>query len=114
MQRAEFPWTRRHGRAGRRSTPSVPKRNSRLKINSVRLVRTRPKRPLPRTSRRRARGPPSGVEVANPMSIYPEYKPTRSLFMPDPGKLEGFTVEISTDKGVKGYGSGGIAGGERW
>jgi len=26
----------------------------------------------------------SGVEVANPMSIYPEYKPTRSLFMPTP------------------------------
>ena len=28
-----------------------------------------------------------GVEVANPMSIYPEYKATRSLFQPDPGKL---------------------------
>ncbi len=51
------------------------------------------------------------VEVANPMSIYPEYKATRSLFLPDPGKVPGFTVEIATDKGVKGYGSGGAAGG---
>jgi L-rhamnonate dehydratase len=32
--------------------------------------------------------------------------------LPDPGKLEGFTVEVSTDKGVKGYGNGGIAGGQ--
>jgi L-rhamnonate dehydratase len=46
------------------------------------------------------------------MSIYPEYKATRSLFQPDPGKLAGFTVEITTDKGVKGYGTGGIGGGQ--
>ncbi len=45
------------------------------------------------------------------MSIYPAYKATRSLWNPDPGKLEGFTVEISTDKGVTGYGSGGAGGG---
>ena len=32
--------------------------------------------------------------------------------MPDPGKLAGFTVEISTDKGLKGYGTGGAGGGE--
>jgi len=35
------------------------------------------------------------------MSLYPEYKAQRSLFMPT-GKLGGFTVEISTDKGLKG------------
>jgi L-rhamnonate dehydratase len=52
-----------------------------------------------------------GVEVANPMSIYPKYKAQRELFFPDPGKLGGFRVEISTDKGVKGYGTGGPAGG---
>src|SRR5438034_10910734 len=34
------------------------------------------------------------------------------MFMPEPGKLGTFTVEISADKGVKGYGSGGIAGGQ--
>ena len=45
------------------------------------------------------------------MSIYAEYKAKRSLFQPDPGQLEGFTVEIGTDKGLKGYGSGGTAGG---
>ena len=49
--------------------------------------------------------------IANPMSIYPAYKATRSLWNPDPGKLPGFTVEISTDKGVKGYGTGGAGGG---
>ena len=85
---------------------------SKLKINGVRLVRTRPKRPVPAYQPAPGSWSTGGVEVANPMSIYPEYKAQRSLFQPDPGKLEGFTVEISTDKGVKGYGSGGIAGGE--
>jgi len=81
-----------------------------LRITGVRLVRAQPKRPLP------AYQPQAGAwsteaEIANPMSIYPKYKARRSLFYPDPGKLGGFTVEISTDKGVKGYGSGGTGGG---
>src|ERR1035437_3074487 len=92
--------------------PPFQGEKSKLKIDSVRLVRTRPKRPVPSSQPAPGSWSTSRVEVANPMSIYPEYKPQRSLFMPDPGKLEGFTVEISTDKGVKGYGSGGIAGGE--
>jgi L-rhamnonate dehydratase len=50
------------------------------------------------------------VEVANPMSIYPKYKATRSLFNPDPGKMEDFGIEISTDKGITGFGLGGRAG----
>ena len=37
------------------------------------------------------------MEVANPMSIYPKYKATRSLFNPDPGKLDDFTVEVATE-----------------
>ena len=45
------------------------------------------------------------------MSIYPEYKATRSLFQPDPGKVPSATVEIATDKGIKGYGSGGPGAG---
>ncbi|MBK5292049.1 MAG: L-rhamnonate dehydratase [Acidobacteriia bacterium] len=45
------------------------------------------------------------------MSIYPEYKATRSLFQPDPGKVPSVTVEISTDKGIKGYGGGGPGAG---
>jgi L-rhamnonate dehydratase len=85
---------------------------SKLKITGVRLVRTRPKRPVPSYTPAPGSWSTGGVEVANPMSIYPEYKAQRSLFMPDGGKLGDFTVEISTDKGVKGYGSGGIAGGE--
>lgn len=85
---------------------------SRLKIDGVRLVQTRPKRPVPAYQPAPGSWSTGGVEVANPMSGYAEYKARRSLFMPDPGKLEGFTVEISTDKGVKGYGSGGTAGGQ--
>lgn len=85
---------------------------SRLKIDGVRLVQTRPKRPVPSYQPAPGSWSTGGVEVANPMSGYAEYKARRSLFMPDPGKLEGFTVEISTDKGVKGYGSGGTAGGQ--
>src|SRR5260370_39865792 len=84
---------------------------SKLKITGVRLVHTRPKRPVPAYEPAAGSWSTGGVEVANPMSVYPEYKAQRSLFMPDPGKLEAFTVEISTDKGVKGYGSGGIARG---
>ena len=85
---------------------------SKLKITGVRLVDTRPRRPVPSYTPAAGSWSTNGVEVANPMSIYPEYKAQRSLFSPDPGKLGGFTVEISTDKGVKGYGSGGPAGGE--
>jgi len=84
---------------------------SRMKIASVRLVRATPKRPLPSYTPAAGSWSVGGVEVANPMSVYPEYKARRSLFMPDPGHLEGFTVEIATDKGVKGYGQGGIGGG---
>src|SRR6266571_2038861 len=85
---------------------------SKLKVTGVRLVKTTPRRPPPEYKPAAGSWSTGGVEVANPMSIYPEYKPMRSLFQPDPGKLGGFTVEISTDKGVKGYGDGGIGGGQ--
>ena len=94
--------------------PALPfqAEKSKLKITGVRLVSTRPKRPIPTFTPAPGSWSTSGVEVANPMSIYPQYKATRSLFQPDPGKLGGFTVEITTDKGVKGYGTGGIDGGQ--
>jgi L-rhamnonate dehydratase len=94
--------------------PALPfqSEKSGLKITGVRLVKTKPKRPVPSYQPAPGSWSTGGVEVANPMSIYPEYKAQRSLFQPDPGKLPGFTVEISTDKGVKGYGSGGTGGGE--
>ena len=93
--------------------PALPfqSEKSKLKITGVRLVHTRPKRPVPSYIPAPGSWSTGGVEVASPMSIYPEYKAQRSLFQPDPGKLGGFTVEISTDKGVKGYGSGGPGGG---
>ena len=95
------------------TVPALPfaGEKSNMKITSVRLVHTKPKRPLPAYEPSATAWSTNGVEVANPMSIYPEYKATRSLFLPDPGKLPGFTVEIATDKGVKGYGSGGPGGG---
>jgi L-rhamnonate dehydratase len=85
---------------------------SNLKITGVRLVKTTPRRPVPSYTPAPGSWSTGGVEVANPMSIYPKYKAKRELFMPDPGKLGGFTVEITTDRGVKGYGTGGTAGGE--
>ncbi len=93
--------------------PALPfqEEKSRLKITGVRLVRTRPKRPLPAYQPAPGSWSTQGVEVASPMSVYPKYKARRSLYFPDPGQLEGFTVEISTDKGVKGYGIGGVGGG---
>jgi len=84
---------------------------SKLKITSVRLVRTRPRRPLPAYKPAAGSWSTGGVEVANPMSVYPEYKPMRSLFQPDPGQLSAFWVEIATDRGITGYGQGGIGGG---
>ncbi|MBI1896438.1 MAG: L-rhamnonate dehydratase [Acidobacteria bacterium] len=84
---------------------------SKLKITGVRLVRTRPRRPPPAYKPAAGSWSTGGVEVANPMSIYPEYKPRRSLFQPDTPEMGGFTVEISTDRGIKGYGRGGTGGG---
>lgn len=96
--------------AGRLPALPFQTEKSKLKITGVRLVKTRPRRPLPAYQPAPGAWSTGGVEVANPMSIYPEYKARRSLFMAQ--GLGGFTVEISTDKGVKGYGTGGTGGGE--
>ena len=82
-----------------------------LKITGVRLVQTRQRRQAPAYKPAEGSWSTQAVEVANPVSIYPEYKAMRSLFMPDPGKIPSFTVEITTDKGIKGYGNGGPGGG---
>lgn len=82
-----------------------------LKITGVRLVKIRPRNPLPRYE-------PAGDsywvtrDAVRPISVYPEFDGRRgpgSKWMPDPGGPIGetSTVEITTDKGLKGYGAGG-------
>ncbi|HLJ18054.1 MAG TPA: enolase C-terminal domain-like protein [Bryobacteraceae bacterium] len=83
---------------------------SKLKITGVRIVKTRPRHPPPEYTPAPGSWSTGGVEVASPMSIYPEYKAHRSLFMSGAPEMGGFTVEISTDKGLKGYGHGGPGG----
>ena len=93
------------------TTPSPPfsEERSKLKITGVRMVRPRPRRPLPTYEPAPGSWSTGNVEVANPMSIYPEYKARRSLFMaPDLGPS---AVEITTDKGVQGIGYGGPGAG---
>src|SRR2546428_757268 len=80
-----------------------------LRITGVRAVAPRPKRPLPSYTPSPGSWSVKEVEVANPMSIYPKYKPRRSLFMAD--DLGPEAVEITTDKGIKGLGFGGPGAG---
>jgi L-rhamnonate dehydratase len=93
------------------SLPSLPfqEQQSNLKITSVKMVRPRPKKPLPKYEPAPGSWSTRGVEVANPMSIYPKYRATRSLFMAD--DLGPTAVEITTDKGIKGIGFGGEGAG---
>ena len=93
--------------------PAAPPAEDTLEITGVRIVRTRSKRPVPAYEPAPGSWSTNNVEVANPVSIYPKYKPNRSLFRPDSEHplVGDFTVEITTDKGIKGYGNGGPAGG---
>lgn len=88
---------------------SFAQERSKLKITGIRIVQTRPRWPLPPYKPTADAWSTQGVEVANPMSIYPEFKATRSLFAAT--SVPGFTVEITTDKGITGYGIGGPGGG---
>ena len=92
-------------------TRAAPLVEDDLRITGVRLVTMRPKRPVPRYEPAPGSWSTGGVEVANPVSIYPKYKPMRSLFGADGPRARSFWVEISTNKGVKGYGPGGPGGG---
>lgn len=76
-----------------------------LKITSIRMVHPRPKRPVPKYEPAPGSWSTEGVEVASPMSIYPQYKAHRDLFMAE--DLGPNAVEIGTDKGIKGIGYGG-------
>jgi L-rhamnonate dehydratase len=80
-----------------------------LKITDIKIVQVRPRRRPPEYKPSADAWSTNFVEVASPMSIYPEYKPTRSTFRTN--GVDSFTVEITTDKGIKGYGNGGPGGG---
>ena len=91
--------------------PPLPFRDlkSKLKITEVKMVRPRRKKPWPEYKPAEGSWSTGGVEVANPMSIYPKYKPYRALFMA--GNLGPSAVQIITDKGVTGIGYGGPGAG---
>lgn len=80
-----------------------------LKIERVRMVNPRPKRPVPAYQPAAGSWSVRGVEVASPMSVYAKYKAQRSLFMAD--DLGPSVVEITTDKGLSGIGYGGPGAG---
>lgn len=97
------------------AAPALPalawaQEKSKLKITDIKIVKTRPKKPYPPYTPAAGAWSTQGVEVANPVSIYPEYKPRRELF--GATNVPSFTVEITTDKGIKGYGNGGPGGGQ--
>src|ERR1700722_13775337 len=82
---------------------------SKLKITGIRLVKLTPRKSPPSYTPAAGSWSTQGVEVSAPPNIYPEFKPTRSLFAAK--NVPGFAVEVSTDKGIIGYGEGGPGGG---
>ena len=83
-------------------------RPSGLKIKSVRATRLVPNDPAPTYRPAPGSWNTSQVEIANPLSIYPQFKPRRSLFYAD--DLGPSTVMVETDKGITGFGYGGPGG----
>ena len=97
------------------AAPALPalawaQEKSKLKITDIKIVSTRPRKPYPTYKPADGAWSTQFVEVANPMSIYPEFKPRRELFAAT--NVPSFTVEVTTDKGIKGYGNGGPGGGQ--
>ena len=97
------------------AAPALPalawaQEKSKLKITDIKIVKTRPRKPYPAFKPADGAWSTQFVEVANPMSIYPEFKPRRDLFAAT--NVPSFTVEVTTDKGIKGYGNGGPGGGQ--
>src|SRR3954467_14180346 len=92
------------------SLPALPfqEDKSKLKITGVRIVQTRPKRPVPSYTPAPASRSTRGVEVANPRAIDPEYKAARSLWNPE---LTGLALRcrFSTRKQDSMVNSGGTA-----
>src|SRR5262245_8165764 len=76
-----------------------------LKITAIRPVTLEPLRPPPKYQAAAGAWNTTDVEIANPLSIYPRFKPRRSLFYAD--DLGPLTVAVETNKGITGYGYGG-------
>jgi L-rhamnonate dehydratase len=72
------------------------------KITAVRLV---PARPLPTYRQTPGTWNTTEVEIANPLSIYPRFKPRRSLFYAE--DLGPDAAMVETNKGITGFGYGG-------
>jgi L-rhamnonate dehydratase len=84
---------------------SFREQKSGMKITGIRAVELVPQRPLPSYKPLPGSWNTTDVEIANPLSIYPRFKPRRSLFYAD--DLGPLTVVVETDKGITGYGYGG-------
>ena len=110
MKRRDFLTGAAAVAAGAISLPPLgwAQEKSKLKITGVRLVKLAPRRPPPSYTPAAGSWSTQGVEVSAPPNIYPEFRPTRSLFAAK--NVPGFTVEITTDKGITGYGEGGAGG----
>jgi L-rhamnonate dehydratase len=76
-----------------------------LKITAIRAIPLVPNRPLPKYQPTPGSWNTTDVEIANPLSIYPRFKPRRSLFYAD--DLGPDTVMVETNKGITGFGQGG-------
>src|SRR5215471_10587399 len=99
---------RQQGKAAPLPSPSpLPfhDQKSKLKIAGVRMIRPRPKKPLPTYEPAPGSWSTGKALVANPMSIYPKYKAQRDSFIAH--DLGPEAVEITTDKGIRGIGFGG-------
>ena len=99
--------------AAQGDTPRFPEPNplpfvnetSGLRITRLRAVNLAPTRPAPSYKPTTGSWNTSEVEIANPLSIYPRFKPRRSLFYAN--DLGPNTVMVETNKGITGYGYGG-------
>jgi L-rhamnonate dehydratase len=76
-----------------------------LSITGIRAARLVPQRPIPTYEPATGSWNTSEVEIANPLSVYPRFKPRRSLFYAE--DLGPETVVVETNKGITGMGYGG-------
>ena len=106
MKRRDFVTGAAAAAAGALTLPSLgwAQEKSKLKITGIRLVKLTPKNPPPVYTPAAGSWSTQGVEVSAPPNIYPEFRPTRSLFAAK--NVPTFIVEITTDKGAVRLGMG--------